>query len=113
MLYLSFYGAIKPSNDLIMIFDGVIKLKKVNIIDGIASEYGIHRFGWYVTQGLFVTCGAAYPLGIYGFYKCYKIHKLARIMMTSLILNLFFLELGPHKEFRFIQNAIPGNFTIR
>ena len=29
-------------------------------------------------------------------------------MALSLFLNLFFLELGPHKEFRFIQNAIPG-----
>ena len=29
-------------------------------------------------------------------------------MAVSLFLNLFFLELGPHKEFRFIQNAIPG-----
>ena len=25
----------------------------------------------------------------------------------SLLLNLVVLELGPHKEFRFIQNAIP------
>jgi len=24
---------------------------KVNIIDGIASEYGTHQLGWYITQG--------------------------------------------------------------
>jgi len=84
-----------------------INFLKVNIIDGIASEYGIHRLGWYITQGLPVTCGICYPLGLYGLYKCFKIHKIAKIMAASLFLNLFFLELGPHKEFRFIQNAIP------
>ena len=45
---------------------------KVNIIDNVASSYGIHRFGWYTTQGLFVTCGVTYVLGIYGLYKCYS-----------------------------------------
>ena len=33
-------------------------------------------------------------------------------MAFSLFLNLFFLELGPHKEFRFIQNAIPGRISL-
>ena len=33
-------------------------------------------------------------------------------MAVSLFLNLFFLELGPHKEFRFIQNAIPGKTRL-
>ena len=28
-----------------------LRTDKVNIIDGIASEYGIHRLGWYITQG--------------------------------------------------------------
>ena len=55
-----------------------------------------------------MTCGICYPLGLHGLYKCFKIHKIAKILAFSLFLNLFFLELGPHKEFRFIQNAIPG-----
>ena len=80
---------------------------KVNIIDNVASSYGVHRFGWYTTQGMFVTCGVTYVLGIYGLYKCYNVHRVAKIYAASFLLTLLVLELGPHKEFRFIQNAIP------
>ena len=36
-----------------------------------------------------------------------SVHRVAKIYTASFLLTLFVLELGPHKEFRFIQNAIP------
>jgi len=83
----------------------IFNFLKVNIIENVASLYGVHQFGWYTTQGLFVTCGVTYLLGVYGLYKSH--HRVAKVYMASFLLTLLVLELGPHKEFRFIQTAIP------
>ena len=37
----------------------------------------------------------------------YKFPRVAKIYVASILLTLFVLKLAPHKEFRFIQNAIP------
>ena len=57
----------------------IFNFMKVNIIDNIASTYGTHQFGWYTTQGLFVTCGLSYIFGVHGLYKCRSVHRLAKV----------------------------------
>ena len=98
---------VSPQNMEFIVLDGTLPKVRVLLIG--TSRLRTSGTSLIIpVKGLPVTSGICYPLGLYGLYKCFKIHKIAKIMALSLFLNLFFLELGPHKEFRFIQNAIPG-----
>ncbi|CBY18757.1 unnamed protein product [Oikopleura dioica] len=81
---------------------------KINVLDNIAVFYGRNRFfGWYLTQGLPVSCGFSFIFALVGIFQCQMFTKVEQGLLITLVFNWLILEIGSeHKEFRFIMSAL-------
>ena len=82
---------------------------KVNVFDNIAVFYGRNGFfGWYLVQGLPISCGFSCVFAAVRLFSSERLSKLEKGLLMTLIFNWFILEIGSeHKEFRFIMSALP------
>ena len=82
---------------------------KINVLDNIAVFYGRNGFfGWYLTQGLPISCGFSFLFALVGIFRRQRFSKVEQGLLITLVLNWFIFEIGSeHKEFRFIMSALP------
>jgi len=82
---------------------------KINVLDNIAVFYGRNGFfGWYLIQGLPVSCGFSYFFALVGIVQHQSFSNVQQGLFITLVFNWLVLEIGSeHKEFRFIMSALP------
>ncbi|KAI9276079.1 Alg9-like mannosyltransferase family-domain-containing protein [Sporodiniella umbellata] len=83
---------------------------KVNVVNGISLFYGVHKWHWYLVQGLPVVLTSMMPFGLFGLYKIRDNPNLYNRIKPLLLMSawvVFVYSLLPHKEFRFIYPIVP------
>lgn len=83
---------------------------KVNVLEGVASNYGTHPFYWYFSNGLPAVLGInSIPLllAVWKIISNWGESKDQQAILTSIASTLFFYSLLPHKEFRFLLQILP------
>lgn len=76
----------------------------LNIVQNIASLYGVHSAHWYFTVCLPVTMLVWFPLSL---YSILTLQAWRSPVMISALVYLTILSATPHKELRFIQALLP------
>lgn len=83
---------------------------KANVIDGIGSFYGEHKWHWYVTAGLPTVLGiTTLPFigAIVESIRNNEIYPTKKIILGSISFSVIVYSLIAHKEFRFILSLLP------
>ena len=82
---------------------------KVNLMDGIAENYGTHPWHWYVTVGAAVPLFTYVPFVVVGVWVVARKHRaVAGVVLPMVGGSLAVLSMSPHKEYRFLLPIMPA-----
>lgn len=87
-----------------------IEFFKVNVLEGIAANYGTHPFYWYFTSGLPAVLGVniiPFALAVFKIFQNWNESKDQKTILISIVFTISIYSLIPHKEFRFLLQILP------
>jgi len=85
----------------------IINFFKINIIEGVSEDYGVHSWHWYFTQGMPSIIGTWSPFFVYGVYRSVVVRRRVGFLFEFMIWSMLVLSITKHKEFRFAFPLLP------
>lgn len=79
---------------------------QVNLLQGLAQNYGTHPWHWYLGVGALAPLFSYYPMVLVGSWTAQK-SEAGRWVLALVCSCVAVLSLSPHKEYRFLLPVMP------